>query len=47
MDFNEVIHTGESKYVKFKSWMEAKKKELMNTLTSGAVGFANTNGRNI
>ncbi|MFY0743993.1 hypothetical protein AB1K09_15980 [Solibacillus silvestris] len=47
MDFNEVIHTGESKYVKFKIWMEAKKKEIMNTLTSEAVGFGNTNGRNI
>lgn len=44
MDINEIIQQGESKYVEFKSWIKATKKELMNILTNEAVGFANADG---
>ncbi|WP_042354549.1 AlbA family DNA-binding domain-containing protein [Bacillus rubiinfantis] len=44
MDIKEVIQQGETKYVEFKSWKKANKKELMNILTNEAVGFANTDG---
>jgi ATP-dependent DNA helicase RecG len=44
MDIKEVIQQGETKYVEFKSWIKANKKELMNILTNEAVGFANTDG---
>lgn len=44
MEINEIIQRGETKYVEFKSWVKANKKELMNTLTNEAVGFANTDG---
>ncbi|MDT8862796.1 putative DNA binding domain-containing protein [Alkalihalobacillus sp. MEB130] len=44
MEINEIIQRGETKYVEFKSWIKANKKELMNILTNEAVGFANTDG---
>lgn len=44
MEIIEIIQRGENKYVEFKSWVKANKKELMNILTNEAVGFANTDG---
>ncbi|USB33146.1 RNA-binding domain-containing protein [Paenibacillus sp. YPG26] len=44
MDIKEVILQGETKYVEFKSWVKANKKELLNIITNEAVGFANTDG---
>lgn len=44
MDIIEIIQQGETKYVEFKSWIKANKKELINILTNEAVGFANTDG---
>lgn len=44
MEINELIQLGESKYVEFKSWNKANKKELLNILTNEAVGFANADG---
>ncbi|MBB6446732.1 RNA-binding domain-containing protein [Bacillus benzoevorans] len=44
MEISEIIQRGETKYVEFKSWVKANKKELMNILTNEAVGFANTDG---
>lgn len=44
MEISELIQLGESKYVEFKSWDKANKKELLNILTNEAVGFANADG---
>lgn len=44
LDFTKIIMQGETKRVEFKSWNKANKKDLMDTLTNEAVGFANTDG---
>ncbi|GAA4079157.1 RNA-binding domain-containing protein [Amphibacillus indicireducens] len=44
MGIIEIIQQGENKNVEFKSWINSNKKNLINTLTNEAVGFANTNG---
>lgn len=44
MGIIEIIQQGENKNLEFKSWVNSNKKNLMNTLTNEAVGFANTNG---